>query len=207
MEKNNSWMSISDLMSALMMIFLFIAIAFMYQLQNAKNIYKLELNKALHTEFDDDLSKWKAEITPDNIIRFNAPFTAGSDVLPEDYQATLSDFFPRYVHLLSQPRFKKEIDEIRVEGHTSNGWGSVQNTKLVYLNNMELSQRRATNVLQYCYLLNDGYIRHNNQWLENKLRANGMAYAKLLYKDNTHTVQDAKKSRRVEFKVLTKEEK
>lgn len=40
-------------------------------------------------------------------------------------------------------------------------------------------------------------------WLQDHLRANGMAFSKLLYKDDS-TEQDRARSRRVEFMVVTK---
>ena len=43
MGKHNIWMSVSDLMTGLMVIFLFIAIAYMKQVNSAMD----ELNKAL----------------------------------------------------------------------------------------------------------------------------------------------------------------
>ena len=64
-DGENNWMNIADIMSALMMIFMFISIAFLYQILNAKEIYKVSLNKALHQEFDKDLEKWKAIIIMD----------------------------------------------------------------------------------------------------------------------------------------------
>ena len=207
MEKaENYWVNIADVMSALMMIFMFIAVAFLYQILNEKQVYKVELNKALHAEFDKDLKKWQAVITDDNIIRFNSPFKSGSDEIPESYKEILSNFFPRYIKLLSSKKFKKEIAEIRVEGHTSYGWGDVKDGKSIYLHNMKLSQKRASNVLAYCYGLDNQPVLQNNiNWLEHNLRANGMSYSNLLYKDKAKTIQDANRSRRVEFKVVTKE--
>ena len=102
--------------------------------------------------------------------------------------------------------FKKEIDEIRVEGHTSNGWGDA-NQRKSYLYNMKLSQKRASNVLEFCYDIQDYIIDKNILWLQSNLRANGMSFSKLLYKDSAKTIQDKTRSRRVEFKVVTKEHK
>jgi len=204
-ESNESqWINIADIMSALMMIFMFIAIAFLYQILNEKEIYKVQLNKALHEEFDKDLSVWDAVITDDNIIRFNSPFKSGSDFIPKEFNSILVEFFPRYIKLLSSSKFKKEIDEIRVEGHTSNGWGEATQ-KESYLYNMNLSQRRASNVLSYCYNIEDKTIDKNLPWLQKNLRANGMSFSKLLYKDDAKTIQDKERSRRVEFRVVTKE--
>jgi len=203
-DSENNWMNIADIMSALMMIFMFISIAFLYQILNEKEIYKVSLNKALHEEFDKDLQRWKAVITEDNIMRFNSPFKVGSNGLPKEFSSILADYFPRYIKVLSNKEFKDEIEEIRVEGHTSNGWGSVIDKKKVYLKNMSLSQERASNVLAYCYALNNEIVTTNLNWLQNNLRANGMSFSKLLHKKGSRK-EDKERSRRVEFKVLTKD--
>ena len=203
-DGENNWMNIADIMSALMMIFMFISIAFLYQILNEKEVYKVSLNKALHQEFDKDLDKWKAIITDDNIMRFNSPFEAGSKELPSEFSQILANYFPRYIKVLTDKKFKDEIDEIRVEGHTSNGWGSLADTKKIYLNNMNLSQGRASNVLELCYELNNTIVEDNRDWLQHNLRANGMAFSKILYQNNSMD-QDRVRSRRVEFMVATKE--
>ncbi len=207
-NQESQWINIADIMSALMMIFMFISIAFLYQILEEKEIYKVQLNKALHKEFDKDLIQWKAIITKDNIIRFNSPFTVGKADIPQSFEIILTDFFPRYIKLLSSKKFKKEIEEIRVEGHTSNGWGK-ENQKQSYLYNMNLSQSRASNVLSYCYNIQSNIIDNNIKWLQSNLRANGMSFSKLLYKDTESgkTIQDKNRSRRVEFKVVTIEHK
>lgn len=205
-SNDSQWINIADIMSALMMIFMFIAIAFLYQILNEKEIYKVRLNKALHKEFDKDLDKWKAIITKDNIIRFNSPFIMGDDEIPKNFSIILNNFFPRYIKLLTSSDLKKEIEEIRVEGHTSNRWGK-DTQKESYIENMYLSQRRATNVLAYCYNIDNVVIDKNIYWLQSNLRANGMSFSKLLYKDTQHKIQDSIRSRRVEFRVITKEHK
>jgi len=62
---NNEWISISDMMAGLMMIFLLIAVAFMYQTDQEKKAMadiavefersRNDLNQALREEFRDDL--------------------------------------------------------------------------------------------------------------------------------------------------------
>lgn len=203
-QSEESWINIADMMSALMMIFMFISISFLYQLLSEKENYKAELNKALHKEFDKDLAKWQAVITEDNVMRFNSPFLTGSADVPQLFYEILQDFFPRYIKVLSDAKFKSEIDEIRVEGHTSNGWGSIADIKEIYLKNMHLSQERASNVLSICYGLDNSFIRNNIKWLEANLRANGMAFSKPLYVEKSQ-IEDAERSKRVEFKVLTQD--
>lgn len=219
MKTNTEWMSISDMMAGLMLVFMFIAISFMIQVQTDKdkmreiaityNKDKKELNKDLHIEFSKDLKKWEAEITDDNIFIFNSPdvlFKSGASDINDEFKKILNDFFPRYIKLLSSKKYKDEIDEIRIEGHTSNSWNSAVSEKTIYLNNMKLSQNRANEVLAYCYTIDNVLIEENRKWLETNFRANGMAFAKLKYKDEAKQIQDFIKSRRVEFKVQMKTE-
>jgi outer membrane protein OmpA-like peptidoglycan-associated protein len=213
MPEDSNWMSIADIMSALMMVFMFISVAFMFQLQQQKTSnsvednYKLELNKALHEEFDIDLAIWKAEITDENIFRFNSPFAVGSTHVPYEFQEILSEFFPRYVALLTQKRFKDDIAELRIEGHTSFGWGPNIKSDDNYLNNMGLSQSRASNVLDYSFRLNSYFVTENKEWLTKHVRAIGMSYSNFIYTksgdSNKPMIEHKGKSRRVEFRVLS----
>jgi len=218
MKHNNEWVSISDMMSGLMLIFMFIAISFMIQVQFEKDKIKQiavtytkskkDLNFDLHKEFDKDLEKWNAEITKNNEIVFNSPevlFESGKSDVKERFEEILEDFFPRYIKIL-YTKYKDQINEIRIEGHTSNIWQSATSKEEVYLNNMRLSQNRANSVLNYCYLIDNKIIQDDRKWLEKHLRANGMAFAKLKYKDNNKTIVDNISSRRVEFKINMKTE-
>jgi len=219
MRDDSEWMSISDMMSGLMLIFMFIAISFMIQVQEdkekieniAKTYYKdkEELNKDLVNEFQKDLKNWEAEITKDNIIVFNSPtvlFNTGKSSIKRDFKKILNDFFPRYIKILSSKKYQNEIDEIRIEGHTSNIWSKGLKESVRYLKNMKLSQNRANNVLSYCYSLHNNVIHKNRKWLEKHFRANGMAFSKLKYLDEKHSIVDLIKSKRVEFRVQMKTE-
>ena len=229
MKVQKEWMNISDMMSGLMMIFLFIAISFMIEVEDDKNRaeklaqeYKKSqdsikeivvtyqasqamLNQDLYAEFKKDLQRWGAEITKDNSFRFNSPevlFRTGSSKISKDFKRILNDFFPRYINLLTSKKYIKEIDEIRVEGHTTNDWKKRASKNSIYLKNMRLSQNRANNVLSYCYLIRKNLSQTQKRWLEQKFRANGMAFSKLIYKKGGE--MDSKKSKRVEFRVVTK---
>jgi len=240
MQEDSEWMSISDMMSGLMLIFMFIAISFMIQveddknnvenhnkklkilikeakknkekIQNIVNTYykdKQELNKALNKEFKNDLLKWEAQITKDNIIIFHSPtvlFSSGKSSVKKGFQKILNDFFPRYIKILSSLDYKNEIDEIRIEGHTSNIWNDKTSRDMIYLKNMTLSQARANNVLSYCYSIKNPIIDKNKTWLEKHFRANGMAFSKLKYLDIKNSRVDLIKSKRVEFRVQMKTE-
>ena len=219
MKTNSEWMSISDMMSGLMLVFLFISISFMIQVQSDKDKMKdiaqsykdtkVNLNEDLHSEFLEDMKKWDASITKDNTIVFHSPevlFEVNKSAISEGFKAILDDFFPRYLKILISKKYKDNIQDMKVEGHTSNDWISSISKEKIYLKNMKLSQKRAYMVLSYCYSLDNDLVKQNRLWLEKYFRANGMAFAKLKYKDINSTIVDQKSSRRVEFSVQMKTE-
>ena len=203
-------MSISDMMSGLMLVFLFIAIGFMINVESEKEKMKdvassyidnkANLNEVLYDEFEEDLKRWDANITKDNRVIFNSPdvlFRVNKSDINDEFKTVLDDFFPRYIKILTSNQYKDEINEVRVEGHTSDKWANSRSKKEIYLNNMKLSQSRAYEVLSYCYSLSDDVVKENITWLEKYFRANGMAYSKL--KEDAY-------ARRVEFTIQMKSE-
>jgi len=133
-------------------------------------------------------------------VVFSSPevlFAVNKSEINGAFKKILQDFFPRYLKILSEHEYKAEIEELRVEGHTSKTWKNALTQKELYLKNMQLSQNRAYRVLSFCYGLDDSIIDENREWLEKYFRENGMAFAKL---------QEHNNSRRVEFKVELKSE-
>ncbi len=208
----NYWMSISDMMSALMIIFLFIAIAFMIKVQEQqkemnqiiieyKNI-KSDIYEALYEEFKDDFKVWDAELDRDTLsITFQEPeilFAPGSSQINPKFKAILDDFFPRYIELLSQDKYKNVIQEIRIEGHTSSEWNGQKNTMEAYFKNMELSQARTRSVLEYTIMLPQ--VEKERSWLIERITANGLSYSQRVMEDG---IENPNKSRRVEFRIRT----
>jgi outer membrane protein OmpA-like peptidoglycan-associated protein len=218
---NNDWISISDMMAGVMMIFLLITVSYIYvteidkQMLEEKNAklkeankkindiattytsLQLNLNRALKSEFSVDLDKWNAEIDEENTLRFKEPevyFDAGKSEVKERFKKILENFFPRYIEILSQPQFKEYIEDIRIEGHTSDEWNEASTIDERYIKNAELSQARALNVLRYCF--SDTDIGEYKNWLIEVLRATGLSYAKPLPNEDA--------SRRVEFKAVVK---
>ena len=213
-QEESHWLSVSDLMAGLMMVFLFIAIALMrdalierdkikdvavaYQ-QNQVAIYD-----ALVEEFENDLSRWNAVIDDESLtFTFQSPdvlFARGDSDLNGRYKELLSDFFPRYMEVLLT--FTDSINEVRIEGHTSSDWnGNTSETKAYFLN-MMLSQGRTRSVLSYVYQLpkSNSY----RDWIREHFAAVGFSSSRLIYKDvNGKKVEDKDKSRRVTFRVIT----
>ena len=122
-NRNYHWMSISDIMSGLMIVFMFIAVAFMFKVQNEQRqknemiynyaVIKKKIYSALFEEFKDDLPKWNAEIDEKTLtVRFKEPdilFGIGSDFLTPKFQEILNDFLPRYIAVISQDEYKNYV--------------------------------------------------------------------------------------------------
>lgn len=210
--QNHEWMSISDMMSGLMLIFLFIAILYILEMQMKKqeiteivvtyDKLKRELNSDLKTAFESDLVRWNAEILEDNTVRFKNPeilFESGKSKLKDNFKTILNEFFPRYTTILSSQKYIEDIEEIKIEGHTSTDWENAKDENIKYLKNAKLSQERAFAVLDYVVNIDKEHF----SWLIKILRANGLAFAKPVYIEN---VEDKNLSRRVDFKVVTKTE-
>lgn len=213
-QENEHWISMSDLMAGLMMVFLLISIAFMRYVQVERDKIKevavayqntqVALYEALEEEFVDDLPRWDAEIDQSTLeFRFKAPevlFDTGKYNLKPSFKVILDDFFPRYMQVLSN--FRSDITEVRIEGHTSSDWVGATSPEEAYFRNMELSQGRTREVLQYLYLM--PAVEHERDWLKSTFAAVGFSSAHpILTLDG---MEDPVRSRRVTFKVLTNAE-
>lgn len=210
-QVENHWMSISDMMSALMIIFLFIAISFMIKVNEQKKDMdkiireskqvKIEIYEALNKEFRDDFSQWGAELDQKTLsVRFKEPdvlFKPNSSRIEEKFIVILDDFFPRYLKVLNNPKFRDSIQEVRIEGHTSSEWRGDLGTDVAYLENMRLSQERARSVLTYVFGLK---LPEQRDWLIKHLTANGLSFSQRIENDGKENFE---KSRRVEFRIRT----
>lgn len=215
------WASISDMMSGLMIVFLFIAVAFMSRVADENIKIKNQqdtIEKVVETyentkgniyidlvnEFKDDMDSWNMKIDEDGTVRFTEPevfFETGKADLTDKFTTILDQFFPRYIKLIYD-KYSESITEIRIEGHTSSEWDSVDSELESYFGNMELSQGRTRNVLRYVMQL--GQIKDYQKWLIEKITANGMSYSKMIV--NEDGSENREKSRRVEFKIITNSE-
>lgn len=215
-EEGEHWLPVSDMMSGLMVIFLFIAITYMMQVSEDRNQLveiavtyektKIAIYDELQIEFKDDLKKWNAIIDKESLaVRFQEPdvlFDIGESKVKDKFKVILDDFFPRYIKRLKP--FLSDIEEIRIEGHTSSEWSNkmtVDENEKAYFLNMALSQNRTRAALEYCLMLPN--IADERLWIKHILTANGLSSSKPIL---INGVEDNVHSRRVEFKVKTNSE-
>ena len=101
MAKHNVWMSVSDLMTGLMVIFLFVAVAYMIQVENSQSVLTdyVETRQHLHdrlvNEFKGDTAKWKMVVGKDLSMKFKEPevlFDLGSGEIKPKFMEILDEF-------------------------------------------------------------------------------------------------------------------
>ena len=212
-EENPFSLSIGDAMAALLLVFILILSAILLELEETKekqNIViteyknlKQEIYKELYKEFKDDLNVWGADLDSVSLsFKFNEPdvlFASNSSVLKPEFQRILNDFFPRYVRILRKEQFIKNIEEIRIEGHTSSEWFYTTTEDFAYIENMRLSQDRTRTTLDF--VLSQLENSETKNWAKSLITANGLSSSQLvLNKDNS---ENKEASRRVEFRVRT----
>ena len=202
-KEEDDWISISDMMAVLMMIFLFIAIVYMQQVLVKSKIFEIvesRIYDALNQEFKDDFEDWNAVLERKNLtISFQEPdvyFDTGSCVPKQKFISILDSFLPRYLNVLK--KFRADIEEIRIEGHTSTRYEAAESIDEAYIKNMDLSQCRTREVLGY--LLQHPNIQSNKNWSKDKLTANDLSSSKIVIDPNTG-LEDEAKSKRVNFRV------
>ena len=218
MAKHNVWMSVSDLMTGLMVIFLFIAIAYIKRVQQNQSVLsdyvetKNNLHDKLVKEFKGDTLRWQMAIGKDLSMKFNNPtvlFAQGSSQLTPQFKEILDEFLPKYFDILLNDSLKKNIKEIRIEGHTD----AVPYPSLdpdPYIANVILSQQRSLSVLRYFRNMPafGKYTDKEKQLLEYWFTSNGLSYGKSLDSLGNYTILSGnpikdQMSRRVEFRIIT----
>jgi outer membrane protein OmpA-like peptidoglycan-associated protein len=218
MSKQNVWLHVSDLMTGLTVIFLFIAVAYIRKVQQSTSVLSdyVETRNRMHEklvkEFAGDTAKWEMNIGKDLSMKFRNPttlFQSGSSEITPQFKAILDKFIPKYFNILLNDELMYNIEEVRIEGHTDDV-PYPQLNKDPYLANVILSQQRSLSVL--AYIRSMPFFRNldkdQKKWLEHWITANGLSFGRSLDKNGVETFAsgdsiDKEKSRRVEFRIIT----
>jgi outer membrane protein OmpA-like peptidoglycan-associated protein len=222
---DNSWVSLSDMMTGLMVIFLFISVSYIVEVQKQQKkrdiIFeefkdtKEKLYAELDSTFKDDFKQWQVVLDKDLSIKFTNPdvlFASGKADISVKFDTILQQFLPRYFDVLLQKKYQDKIAEIRIEGHTD-AVPAPQFDRDPYIGNIKLSQLRSAEVLKY--FRNMKYYQEltakDEQQLQFWLTANGLSYGRTLDSDKKLTAVSGQSinnanSRRVEFRIITTSE-
>lgn len=225
------WQSYSDMMAALLLMFVLIMAATLYQ---SLNTYEIKTQQILEQKAEIDRQKNALADTEEQLDKLSSMVgvkaeliqalseafassnmtvqvdnQTGAIILPDgilfdvdkasithEGEEFLRQFVPKYVSVLLGEKFSDYISEIIIEGHTDTDGG--------YMYNLDLSQRRAYAVSEYC--LNDAKSalgREQIETLRGIVTANGRSYSDPVKQNG---VVDKNASRRVVFKFRLKDE-
>ena len=193
-----------------MMVFLFVAVLYMFQVQKAVGDYQDSrdaLYQELNATFGDKFQEWEMELDHDLTIKFTNPevlFDYQSAEITPYFAVILSEFIPQYLAILTKDEYKDTISEVRIEGHTAD-WDD-------YLYTIQLSQQRAYSVLAFA--LNSGAYAslppEEQSEVKFWLTANGLGNGRAIDVDGNYVHESGKTvsshSRRVEFRIVTRNE-
>ena len=220
-RESSNWMSLSDMMTGLMIIFLFIAIA--YMADQKRQTQKFKEYAVLQNELYQDLQGALAEIEevevkPDLSIVIsneNSTFEFGQDDLSSSFKLTLDTFYEAYLDVLLDGKYRAFISEVRIEGHTDKAPYRKGESKDPFISNVELSQNRARHVLEYLWSTDRIQTASSEiiEILEFWFTANGLSYGRMVNSEgklihrlgNTEAklIPNDPASRRVEFRIVT----
>ncbi|MCX7833755.1 MAG: OmpA family protein [Ignavibacteria bacterium] len=216
-RKESFWIPYADLMTFLMLIFLFISVAFMKAVkdksketdlivQSYKSSY-VNLLRELQTlfikEFRADSSLFRLDSANLSIkfVKDEILFDYDKSELKQEFKDVLDYFVPKFFNIVLKDEYRNKIAEIRIEGHTDD--------KGDYLYNLKLSQERARSLL--AYIRGHAFYKQldyaKRKYLDFLLTANGFSYGRTLDELGNLTFYsnktiDADKSRRVEIRIV-----
>lgn len=201
-QSDDLWIPVSDMMSGLMMIFLLIAIIYILSFTEQADEIKQTQERIcsdIIDEFRDKQEAWNMTVCEDGLLvsfENDSVFDSGKSTLKDEFKEILDTFFPKFMAIIVKN--KKDIQELRIEGHTSSEFAS-PTKEVAYVNNTNLSQARAFSVMKYVFKLLSN--KDKLDWMTKNLTAHGMSSSKL--KLNELDLEDKEKSRRVEFRIQT----
>lgn len=217
-DETSVWISTADLMSGLLVLFLFISVLMIQstetlqgqirEITGSANAAREELRSNIEANFSaEEMKAYKLNVDSVGSASFDkgeARFQAGSSKLTPEFQAILKDFLPKYIDAAYNCDHDS-IQEIRIEGHTSSEWytGNINDPNMAYINNMALSQSRTREIIKFALSLPE--LAPYQDFIKEKLTANGLSSSKIIkHPDGS---EDAENSRRIEFKVIANDAK
>lgn len=205
-EGNIFWITMTDLMTGLVMVF--IVMFFYTYMTSHMEMIKQNLAKENATkELKASLKAQNLNATVDAItgvvkISDLELFELGSYTLSEKGKAYLDKFAPAYFNSIFSNNFlNKNIEKIIIQGHTdSQTFKGKYSEDEQYMKNMELSLNRAFSVANY--MSQTPYNKENGDKLRKMILVEGASFSQPIILNGK---EDYQKSRRVELKIVMKD--
>lgn len=200
---NIFWVTMSDLMLGLAIIFITLFVLAMTGF-NQKSVQqqriKMEVAKKIESELQRQHINAKIDrMTGDLKIPSSALFEVNSYILKPEGKKFLDKLTPVYVNtIFSSQKLVDNIDSIIIQGHTdSQGFAGLKDINEQFVYNMDLSTKRANSVAMY--MLRGGYKPEFNEGFRHMITVEGRSFNDPILDDQGN--EDMAKSRRVEIKL------
>ena len=204
-SEETTWLSLSDMMTVLMVLFMILAI--FIALNATRTLSKVigvvdlfiesenqlcdDLKDKLYKNFNKSDLKISCEPIRITFINEKYKFEHNEYKLNNEFKTTLRKFFPIYLDIINEWHYvntkgekidlSSMIDEVRIEGHTDSAGKPGTSTNDKYMYNMGLSQRRSKAVLNFVFNKKElPSLRPKYQWMRDTLTANGLSFSRRL---------------------------
>ena len=204
-EENIFWITMSDLLLGLMIIFLILFIMSMVGFSQAKvaeqsaqtEMAEKLAKKLVNNKIDVNIDKMSGQVEISDLELFDI----GSAKLSAKGKAYLDKFFPIYIDtIFSNPELSDKVENLIIEGHTDpQMFKGLNSADEQYTKNLELSSMRATEVANYVFKTN--YNKKYSKKLHKVLIVEGKSNTEPIL---TNGKEDFNKSRRVELEIRMK---
>ena len=205
-ENNIFWVTMTDLMTALVLVFI-ILFFYTYMTSFAEKIERTQEQQKAAEALKETLQKQNIDASINGVtgvvkISDLELFELNSYELSPKGRDYLSKFAPAYLDsLFSNEYLNENIDKIIIQGHTdSQTYKGEYSQDEQYMKNMDLSLKRAYSVANF--MINTPYNKRNGDKLHKMVIVEGASYSNPIY---TGGKEDYAKSRRVELKIVMKE--
>ena len=205
-EENVFWITMTDLLLGLAVVFITLFILAMTGFTQSK-LQQQATQGEIAKELTSSIKEQKINATIDKLtgqvkISDLELFKLNSWELSDRGKKYLDKFIPVYVDtIFSNPKLYNKISNIVIEGHTdSQTFKSVSSREEQFTKNMDLSTKRANAVAQYIFRTN--YNKKYTDGLIKTLVVEGKSFTEPVVINGK---EDYNKSRRVELKLIVKD--
>lgn len=205
-EENVFWVTMSDMLLGLMMVFVTLFVLSMVGFSQGK-LQQQAIQSEVAQKLSTELKTQNIDATIDKItgqvkISDLELFELNSYTLSDKGKSYLNKFIPIYVDtIFSNPKLYNKISNIVIEGHTdSQTYAGIPTKEGQFVKNMDLSLKRANAVAEYIF--KTGYDKKYTGKLISAVVVEGKSFSEPV---EINGKEDYNKSRRVELKLVVKD--
>ena len=205
-EENIFWVTMSDLLLGLAVVFITLFVVAMTGFSQ-QTIQQYKTQAEISEKLTKELEKTGIEVEIDKMtgdlkIADVDLFDLNSYVLSQNGKKLLDKLAPIYINsIFADQELAEKIDNIIIQGHTdSQTFAGVNSKDEQFLRNMDLSLKRANAVAQYIFTTD--YDKKHNEKFRKIIVVEGKSFNDPVL---VNGVEDYNKSRRVELKLKVKD--